>query len=179
MGALDWLRRRRPPVPEAMRAHFEPDERCLGWAQAITGQIVAATPLGLHIVGRNGHRLIAWHCISKGVWRDGRLTITESRETPDHELIDQRPWALRFDEPGTVPVVLRERVEASVASTRYVKVDGVGVRLVGRKFPGRDGLVWQFRADPGLDTSDPAFREYIAALLAAERAAHTPEDRLL
>ena len=176
MGLLKKLRERRPPVPEAAARHLERDERALAWAQATTGQIVVPTSRGLHVVGEDGHRLIGWHTISKGVWRDRVLSVTESEQIDDHEIVDRGAWSLAFDEPGNVPVVLRERVERSIMTTRYHRLSNGAVWLIGRKVPGRDGLVWQYRAERGLDTADPVNRAEILEALRIEEEASRPID---
>ena len=176
MGILKKIKQRRPLVPPAAAAHLDPDERPLAWAQATTGQIVLATPRGLHIVGKSEHRLIGWHEISKGVWRDDILSITESQEVDEHQIIDRAPWSLSFTEPGNVPVVLRQRVESSIAATRFYRLSKGAVWLIGRKIPGQDGLVWQYRAERGLDVSDEATRGEILDLLQMEEAANRPVD---
>lgn len=176
MGLLDRLQRRRPPLPEAMRQHVSADERVLAWARSTSGQIVAATQVGLHILGRDGHRMVGWHQISKGVWRDGYLTVTESADVDEQQIADKQPWQLQFTEPGNVPVVLRERVEQSIAAARYYRISSGSVWLVGRKIPGEDGLRWQYRPDPEVDPHDIQTHAEIAQLIQIERTAHEPTD---
>ncbi|PRZ31364.1 hypothetical protein CLV47_1282 [Antricoccus suffuscus] len=176
MGLLKKLKERRPPVPESAARHLDRDERALAWAQATTGQVVVATPQGLHVVGTDGHRLIGWHEISKGVWKDGLLSITESEPIDDHQIVDRAPWSLAFDEPGNVPVILRQRVERSIVTTRYYRLSNGAVWLIGRKIPGRDGLVWQYRAERGLDVSDATTKAEILDALRIEDEASRPAD---
>lgn len=176
MGLLKKLKDRRPPVPEAAARHLDRDERALAWAQATTGQIVVATPRGLHIVGKDGHRLIGWHEISKGVWSDRLLSITESESIDEHQIADRAPWSLAFDEPGNVPVVLRQRVERSIVTTRYYRLSNGAVWLIGRKIRGRDGLVWQYRAERGLDVSEETTKAEILEALRIEDEASRPAD---
>lgn len=176
MGFLRKLVRARPPVPQSAKRHLEKEERALAWAEAVTGQIVVATDRGLHIVGSSAHRRVGWHEISKATWEGRELRVIESREVDDYEIVDRRPWTLAFDEPGTVPVVLRERVQSSVVVSVFRDLSAGGVRIVGRKEPGVDGLRWQFRADPGADFSGHADRAEVLAELQAERDKHTPSD---
>ncbi|WP_153506263.1 hypothetical protein [Cumulibacter manganitolerans] len=174
MGVLRRIFRGRPPVPESAKQFLERDERALAWAQAVTGQILVASPRGLHVVGERAHRLIGWHEISKATWGERKLTVIEAKQFDGAEIGDERPWRLEFDEPGGIPVVLRQRVESSVVVTVHRKIGG-GVRLIGRKVPGRDGLLWQYRFDrPG--PVDPAVRAAVEAALADVRDEHTPRD---
>lgn len=176
MGLIERILGRRPPVPEVMRQHVSADERVLAWARSTSGQIVATTQLGMHILGRDGHRMIGWHQISKGVWRDGILTVTESAEVDDQQIADKEPWGLQFTEPGNVPVVLRERVEQSIVAARYCRISSGSVWLIGRKIPGQNGLHWQYRPDPEVDPHDLQTHAEIAQLIQLERTAHEPED---
>jgi len=173
-GLLRRLFSGRPPVPSSAKAHLEAGERELAWGQAVTGQVLVATPRGLHIVGERAHRLVPWHEISKATWAERKLTVIEARPLEGNEIGDERPWQLEFDEPGGIPVVLRQRVESSVVVTVHRKLGG-GVRLIGRKVPGQDGLLWQWRLDRQrvLTAQD---RVEIEAELAALREEHTPRD---
>ena len=79
MGVLSRIFRGRPPVPESAKRFLERDERALAWSQAVTGQILVATPLGLHVVGERAHRLVRWHEISKATWGERKLTVIEAK----------------------------------------------------------------------------------------------------
>lgn len=173
MGLLRKLSRRRPPVPAAARRFLETDERALAWAQAVSGQVLVASPRGLHIVGESAHRLIGWHEMNKATWASRTLTVIEAKPVDGGpQVVDQRPWRLEFDEPGGIPVVLRRRVEASVAVTEHRPVAG-GVRVVGRKVSGSDGLLWQYRLDTPRALA-PVERIEIEGVLAAVRREHEP-----
>lgn len=174
MGMLKRILRRRPPVPEAARRHLEKDERTLAWAQAVTGQILVATPRGLHIVGQDAHRLLAWHEISKATWGERWLTVIESRVVAGSQITDERPWRLEFDEPGGIPPVLRRRVESAVAVSTRQPLAG-GVLIVGRKVVGQDGLLWQYRLDRERPLSDLE-RAELENAVATERLRRTPTD---
>ena len=51
-----------------------------------------------------------------------------------------------------------------------------GVRLIGRKVPGRDGLTWQYRFDRPGAAIEPQERAAVETALAALRDEHTPVD---
>lgn len=174
MGIFKRVLRRRPPVPTSARRYLEPDERPLAWAQAVTGQVLVATPRGLHVVGDQAHRLVAWHQISKATWGERWLTVTESRVVRGPQITDERPWRLQFDEPGGVPPVLRRRVESAVVVSERHPVGG-GVLIVGRKVAGQDGLLWQYRLDTERVLSN-AERAEIEQAMNAARARRTPRD---
>lgn len=174
MGFWQRIFKRRPPVPESAQRYLEKDERSLAWAQAVTGQVVVATPRGVHVVGDKAHRLVPWHEISKATWGERWLTVIESRVVQGSQIADERPWRLQFDEPGGVPPVLRRRVESAVVvSSRYPLAGGV--LIVGRKVTGQDGLLWQYRLDTERPLSE-AERAQIERAVEVERLRRTPTD---
>lgn len=171
-----WKRlvKSRPPVPDSAKRFLERDERELAWAQAVTGQVLVATQRGLHVVGERAHRLVGWHEITKASWGERKLTVIEAEPGEGSEIVDQRPWQLEFDEPGGIPVVLRQRVESSVVVTVH-RPTASGVRLIGRKVPGQDGLQWQYRLDHPRPLTDEQ-RRHVEHELAILRDEHTPKD---
>lgn len=174
MGFFKRVLRRRPPVPSSAKRYLEPDERSLAWAQAVTGQVLVATPRGLHIVGDQDHRLVAWHQISKATWGERWLTVFESRVVTGAQITDERPWRLQFDEPGGVPPVLRRRVESAVVVSERYPIAG-GVLIVGRKVSGQDGLLWQYRLDTERVLNNVE-RAEIERAMSQARARRTPTD---
>lgn len=174
MGLLRRMFRSRPPVPSSAARYLQQDERTLAWAQAVTGQVLVATPRGLHVVGAEGHRLVGWYEITKATWGERWLTVTESRVVQGSQITDARPWRLQFDEPGGIPPVLRQRVESAVVVSSRHPLAG-GLLIVGRKVTGQDGLLWQYRLDVERVLSE-AERAEAERAVDAERARHTPTD---
>ena len=66
---------------------------------------------------------------------------------------------------------MRERVTASVCSTRHVAVTGRrGVRVVARRAPsGRSEVSWVYEYDEGIDPDDPVVRAAAETALARAR----------
>lgn len=163
------MRFRRPRPPAEVTERLERDERLLAWGRTTDGGVVVATPKGLWVP--DGRR-IGWHEIVKAAWADDALTVTCGRITDDPDFVEDIPprtWAL--DQPGTIPNVVRIRVNRSVAVTEHHELQpSGGVRIVGRRISGRDGLSWFARCDPGTDRHRPEVRSQVAALLADARA---------
>ncbi|WP_134324579.1 hypothetical protein [Cumulibacter soli] len=174
MGFLQRLFRRRPPVPPSARKYLEQDERVLGWAEAVTGQIVVTTPRGLHVVDQSEHRLVPWHEISKATWADRWLSVIESEVVQGSQIRDASPWRLQFDEPGGVPPVLRERVTSAVVSSTRYSIAG-GVLIVARKVTAQDGLLWQYRLDHDRELHEEE-RAQLEGVVESEAIRHKPTD---
>lgn len=170
------------PVPEELRARLADDEHVLAAAPVERGGHVAVTALGLWVpdgaptsgkgdTAGPGARRIGWHLISKAVWREGALSVTEA-EVTGHAgdavlLADHRPVRYRLPKPGKLPHLVRERVESSIRSRHHKELPGGGVWFVVRKLPGGDGSVLQARPDPGTDPETVrAIAEEAAAKLA-------------
>lgn len=164
------MRFRRPRPPAEVTRQLERDERLLAWGRTTDGDVVVATPRGLRVPGG---RRIGWHTIDKAAWADGALTVIEgtvAADDPDF-VEDQPPRTWILDEPGTIPNVVRIRVNRSVAVTEHHELHPAGgVRIVARRVSGRDGLSWFARCDPGTDRRRPEVREQVTALLAEARA---------
>lgn len=91
-----------------------------------------------------------------------------------YEAIDRASWTERgvrlaltdgtvrevaVEDPGRLPEMLRERVNATIVVSKHVPLPGRGgVRLVARRKPGGEVLDWGLRFDEGLDPADPGLR---------------------
>jgi hypothetical protein len=145
--------RRRPKLPAASRPPLEPDERVLAWAYVGPeqgGPVIVATNRGLWVPGRDR---LGWHDIHKAQWsgRELRVTPAEVAEVRDDYavLVDAPVLSLLLLEPNEVPEQVRTRVTRSVAYTSHHPLPVGGVRVVGRRVSGVDGLSWAVRYDAG------------------------------
>jgi hypothetical protein len=145
--------RRRPKLPADRRPPLESDERVLAWARVGEGEdapVIVVTNRGLW--QPDGTRL-GWHEIHKVAWSGRELRITPA------EVAEARPgYAVLLDapvrgylllDPGEVPDQVRARVTRSVAYTSHHPLPTGGVRVVGRRVSGMDGLSWAVRYDKG------------------------------
>ena len=169
---LDRLfRRDAPPVTPPL----EPTERVVAWAPTAEAVAVASThalwlPAKKGTEGSDWHRL-GWHEIHKAVWRDEALVVTPGVEIEPGVVADGPVRRVRLPEPRDLPKEVRERVTRSVAYTEHHELGaGGGVRVLGRRVPGRDGLTWQLRFDDPADREIPAARAEAEGLLAEARA---------
>ncbi|MGN6609775.1 MAG: hypothetical protein ACTHMS_22530 [Jatrophihabitans sp.] len=169
------LRRERPPA--AALAVLDAGERVVSWADTDEGTVVLVTPRGVWWPDAGSNRLIGWQHISKAVWQDGALTITEG-DVDEGIIRDRAPVSVRLAVPRDLPPAIRKRVQLNVVSTEVATIAPLGsARFVARHLPGRDGVVWWARFEPGTPDT-PATRASVRARLAQLdeqwRAAQTP-----
>lgn len=153
--------RLRRHVPEAVRA-LAPAERRLGWALAEDGTPLVATPTSLYA----GELVLPWTQVAKVAWRPPVLSVREVAEVEDAGA--EHLFSLAEDE-GLAEVV-RTQVTSSVAWSDVRRLEPGGkVRVVGRRVPGEDALLWQVVYLEGTDPTDPALRAQADAHVAALR----------
>jgi hypothetical protein len=165
-----WRLLRRRRLPAASRPPLEPDERVVAWAAAVDSPAVVATNRGLWLPPPVG--FVGWSAIHKATWSGGSLTVVPAQEVAAFEayvqMRDLDPVTVALVDPDRLPDQVRTRVTRSVAYTRHFALaGGGGVRVVGRRVPGHDGLWWTVRYDPGT----PPSPEEVAELVALARSA--------
>ena len=144
--------RRESPPPELL-ALLDRDERVVGWGTG--GQAhVLATPRGLWWPSDAGYRRIGWERVDKATWRDGVLTVTEADVVDDLLLVDRDAVSIELAVPRHLPAAVRTRVDTNVVHTELMPVPGGSARVVARRVPGQDGLVWWARLEAGVNDSD-------------------------
>jgi hypothetical protein len=157
-----WGRRERPPAE--IVASLDRDERVVSWADAADGAVVLATSRGVWWPDPAGPRRILWQHIDKVTWRDAELTVVEADLVDDFLLVDRPPVRVTLTKPRDLPPTVRKRVEANIVRRERASVGGGTVWFVGRRQPGRDGLAWWARLDPGTERSEPVLSAVRARL---------------
>jgi hypothetical protein len=170
------LFRRRPKLPAALRPPLEREERVLTWA-AVGDKALVATNRGLWLP--DGKRL-GWHEIHKAAWsgRELRITPAEAAQSrPDYTvLVDGPVISFLLLEPGDMPDQVRARVTRSVAYTTHHAMPTGGVRVVGRRVSGENGLSWAVRYDAGTPVDLPAVIELTDELVGSARSTVSVPD---
>ncbi len=162
--------RRRVRPPAGLRSLLAPDERVLAVAEDGPAA-VAATQFGLWLPVAGGlpasesaaggeaepagWRRIGWDQVVKASWDEVGLQVIEG-ELAGGVVTDRPTRTLRLAEPRNLPTVVKTRVEASIARWEQVRVPGGTARIVARRRPGTDGLIWTARLDTGTPDSEAA-----------------------
>lgn len=142
-----------PELPAGFTGTLEPAERIVTTGELAGGGHLVLTQLGIWVPEGVEARRIGWHLVSKAVWDQSALVITEAVSTGTVGkavlLSDLPPRRFALARPGKVPEVVRERVTSSIRSSQRCELSGGGAWFVQRRIPGRDGVVLQVRADSG------------------------------
>lgn len=161
---------RRDQPPADLVALLDRDERVVSWADTANETVVLASSLGLWWPELGGPRRMPWHRVDRVVWRDHVLSVTEADVVDDALLVDRPPVAARLTVPRDLPPVIRKRVESNIVKSELLTIAGGAVRFVSRKQPGRDGVNWWARLEPGTPDTERV-RAAIRARLAILRSA--------
>ncbi|MDY7088306.1 MAG: hypothetical protein SYR96_24765 [Actinomycetota bacterium] len=170
--------RRKPSLPSALKPRLDPEERVVAWAPVADDAAVVATNHGLWLPG--GGKRLGWHEIHKAAWSGRELRITPAETAEEREgytvLVDGPIVTVLLLEPGQVPDQVRTRVTKSVAYTTHHPLPTGGVRVVGRRVPGQNGLSWAVRYDSGTPVTLPAVVELTGELVATARSTMAAPD---
>lgn len=122
-------------------------ERVLAAAVLSDGSWVVATDQGMV---QGGWR-VAWSSTTHAQWYADTETLSltwldDSGDTHETNLV--------LGDPGRLPEAVYERVTASILlSRRVTTADGHGMRVVARRQPGSEEVLWQVVPDAGTDLS--------------------------
>jgi hypothetical protein len=163
-------------VPSELKAKFDRDERLVASASTVddSGTVVVTT-LGLWLPGRDR---LGWHQIHKATWSGSRLTVIPGVPVSESEsegyvvMADDDAIVVNLAKPEDLPAEVRERVTKSVAYTAHHDLPGGGVRVVGRRVPGVNGVSWFVRYDEGTDSTDPEVVAFTEGLVAEASQPH-------
>jgi hypothetical protein len=153
MGVLPrWSRG--PAVPEPVRRAAT--GKVLAWAQAADGTWLAGTRDALHLVALDGSaESLPWEQVQRADWDTEEHLLTVERVEDFGKPVSSRTFLL--EEPGSLLVLLRERVSASIVLQQRVVVRGrKGLVVIARRPPsGHGAITWAYELDSGVDPADP------------------------
>jgi hypothetical protein len=175
---MKLLPQRGPAVPAPLRKLLEPHERTLAIADA-PDSVLLATQFGLWLptATPDDWRRLGWNQVVLATWTDDGLTIIEGEADSDGLITDLPAVRYSLSVPRNLPVVVRKRVEASIARWEQVRVPGGTARLIGRRVAGQDGLTWTARLDGNTPGGEAARAVLVAQLqrAVAAQAAQTAQ----
>lgn len=124
-------------------------QRRLAWGLTSAGEPLVAAD---HVLVLPDGTTLAYHDVERVSWRRPELLIVQSAPIEGTGFTHR----LRLHRDGDLPEVIHTRVTGSVAWQQHRQLSsGGGVRVVGRRQPGKDALGWQLVFDPGTDINDP------------------------
>ena len=138
--------------------------RILAWAGE-DDRFVVGSPAVLSTGGGTGWHHVGWHEIERGGWNDELRRLSWVR-------LDGRRGEVELAEPGRLPELFRERVEATIVVRQFVALAGDrGVTVSARRpLAGGGPLVWHSSLTRGLSWQTPGVREAVDDALAQTRA---------
>jgi hypothetical protein len=138
--------------------------RILAWAGQ-GEQLAIGSPVVLSTGGVSGWRHVGWHLIERGGWNDELRRLSWVQ-------LDGRRGDVELAEPGRLPELFRERVEATIVVKQFVSLAGErGVTISARRSLGPGGdLNWHSSLTRGLSWQTEGVREAVEEALAQTRA---------
>jgi hypothetical protein len=156
--------RLRPPGEVRARV---PGERVLGWCTAGDSSLIA-TEKALLLPQSDGVAVrVPWDLVLRVTWEEAAVEVTAQESPGGRPVVRRIPIS---QQPGALPEVVRERVNASIVVQHHVELVGErGARFIARREPDSTDLRWSVVFDGGLDARDPDLRRKADAALAALR----------
>ena len=157
---MDLFARRGLPtdLQATLRSHLGARPRVLAWGATPAGGAVVALPDRLSVHEGGAWSDTGWHQVLRGGWDAEASALHWTGPDGDHTV----PLA----DPGRIPEVFRERVEATILLQHSVDVGPGRVVTVSarRDQSGRTPVAWALHAGRGVRLDDPE----VAALATAE-----------
>lgn len=137
--------------------------RMLVWARA-DDSFCIGSPGRLSFGSAAGWTHVGWHEIERGGWNVETQTLSWVRHDGDR-------GSVALAEPGRLPELFRERVEASIMIKKYVPLVGDrGVTVTARRnLAGRGEITWHSTLTKGLSWQIDGVREAVDVVMAEVR----------
>jgi hypothetical protein len=150
------------------RLELRPKEKVLAWVDDGSGRVVIASETALHLQRTPpAYSRFGWEQVERASYDSGTLTVVLTPELGSATL------RIPVGERRELPVVVRDRVTASVLVNRFVPLRGdAGVRIVGRRQENGE-VIWRSELDAAL--ADDAAAQGEAAIALAEVRAEVGE----
>ena len=166
MGRMGLFSKSRPDAAEvdALATKLGRRPRALAWGSG-PDTYVLGLPEGLGVRRGAEWDVIGWHEIESGGWKADAQELA-------WRLDDDTEGAVALDEPGSVPELFKERVEASIVIEQYIDVPGGRVVIAGRRdlADPTSAIVWHAMPVGGARLDNPAVRQRVLDATARLRA---------
>ena len=127
---------KREKLPTALAQVIPTGYKVLAWARVADG-FLAVTSEALVNVDSHETQVIPWGYTLQARWESPLLSITV--QTSAHSAPEQMSWLIQ--EPGLIPVAVRDRVTTAVVVDQFREIEGVGrVLFIARRV--FDDIVW-------------------------------------
>lgn len=154
---MSWFSKSRPDATAVneLAAHLGRRPRPLAWASGPDAYALGLAE-GLAVRQDGEWDLIGWHEIESGGWQ-GETGELRWR------LDDDTEGSVALTDPGLLPELLRERVEASIVIEQYLDVPGGRVVIAGRRALGDPEAPIVCHAMPvgGANLDNPVVRQRV------------------
>ena len=127
---------KREKLPTELAQVIPASYKVLAWAR-VAGGFLAATSEALINVDSHETNVIPWGYTLQARWESPLLTVTVQTSPKSSPV--QMSWLIQ--EPGLIPVAVRDRVTAAVVVDQFREIEGVGrVLFIARRV--FDDIVW-------------------------------------
>lgn len=127
------------------------------------GSHLVATTQALHLCGPDGWRRVAWDETVRVSWDPRRCVL--------HVLVlTGPPVTVTLAPDSLIGALVRERVEATVLTSRRTTVGGVRITVVARRRAGTTEPIWHVHLSAGADAERPDVVEAIETTIRRLRA---------
>jgi hypothetical protein len=125
---LTWFSSRKDVPPEILEL-LPKSDRLLAWAHHQTG-LIAASDRNLVSISDSTTCVTPWESSLQAKWQPPNLTLITKVDSDSS--INSQTWIL--DSPGQIPLVVRDRVTATVVIDRLLELKTAGrVRFIARR----------------------------------------------
>lgn len=133
------------------------NSRVLAYGEGADQLLLAGTREHLALRTDDGWQAWPWEQVKGGSWRSEEQEFQWSTMEGDE-------FSAQLEEPGRLPELFRERVQASTIATESFDLPGGSVQIVARRAPGGQGECRFYAVPRGrISLDDPAVRDLVVA----------------